>query len=210
MKIQKVTDPSFRQYGRVLEDPSFKGLIDVLRTKEMPKGAVVYVPGDADLEATEGGKRMTKLCVGELPAQVGYCNGDNTKLNALEYHRSSEINFAATDAVLLIGREQDVTDDMTYDTSKVEAFLVPEGTVIEVYATTLHYAPCNAPGKDGFRVGVTLPLGTNLELKSEHVSTVEDRHLTAVNKWLIGHPEGGLPEGSPMGLIGKNIDIAVD
>ncbi len=45
--------------------------------------------------------------------------------------------------VLLIGHQQDVEKDFTYDTSKVEAFLVPAGTGIEVYATTLHYAPCH-------------------------------------------------------------------
>ncbi|WP_130837262.1 DUF4867 family protein [Lachnoclostridium sp. Marseille-P6806] len=210
MKIYRVSDPEFAPYGRVLEDPSFAGLIGALRKKEMPKGNVVYVPGDPELEATEGGRAMQSLAFGELPVQVGYCNGDNTKLNALEYHRSSEINFAATDAVLMIGRQQDVSADMTYDTAKVEAFLIPEGTVVEVYATTLHYAPCNAPGKDGFQVGVALPAGTNLELGEKHERTVEDRHLTAVNKWLIGHPEGGLAEGSPLGLVGKNLDLYED
>lgn len=30
----------------------------------------------------------------------------------------------------------DINDDFTYDTSSVEGFLVPAGTVIEVYATT--------------------------------------------------------------------------
>lgn len=210
MKIHQVTEPAFAPYGRVLEDPSFAGLIEVLKKKEMPKGSVVYVPGDPELEATEGGAAMQHLAFGELPVQVGYCNGDNTKLNALEYHRSSEINFAATDAVLMIGRQQDVTPDMRYDSAKVEAFLIPAGTVVEVYATTLHYAPCNAPGQDGFRVGVVLPKGTNLALSGKHDGSVEDRHLTAVNKWLIGHPEGGLGEGAPLGLVGKNLDLYED
>ena len=58
----------------------------------------------------------------------------NKKLNALEYHRNSEINIAVTDLILLIGCQQDVEPDHTYDTSKVEAFLVPAGTGIEVYA----------------------------------------------------------------------------
>lgn len=208
MHIYKVTDPEFKPYGCVIEDPSFGELIAALKTKPMPKGEVIYVPGDPELEALEGGKTMTRKAFGELPAQVGYCNGDNTKLNALEYHRSSEFNFAATDCVLLLGREQDITPEMTYDTSKVMAFLVPEGTVINVYATSLHYAPCNAPGKDGFQLGVVLPKGTNLPLQENHAAGAEDEHLTAVNKWLLGHPEGGLPAGSPMGLIGENIDIA--
>ena len=125
-------------------------------------------------------------------------------LNALEYHRSSEVNVAATDAVLMLGSQQDITKDFTYDTSKVEAFLVPAGVAVEVYATTLHYAPCGVDGA-GFKVAIVLPKGTNLDLDREHKGG-EDGHLTAKNKWLLGHPEGGLPEGSPMGLIGKNLN----
>lgn len=33
----------------------------------------------------------------------------------------------------------------------------------------------------------------------------EDAMLAAKNKWLIGHAEGGLPEGSHIGLIGENL-----
>ena len=105
----------------------------------------------------------------------------------------------------MLGCQQDITDDFTYDTAKVEAFLVPAGTAVEVYATTLHYAPCGVDGA-GFKVVVVLPKGTNLELEEKHEGG-EDAHLTAKNKWLLGHPEGGLPEGSPMGLVGKNLNI---
>ncbi|MCC8162832.1 MAG: DUF4867 family protein, partial [Lachnospiraceae bacterium] len=144
-------------------------------------------------------------CYGELPIQIGYCNGKNYLLNALEYHRSSEINVMGTDAILLVGSQQDVTDDFTYDTSLVEAFLVPKGTAVELYATTLHYAPCSAQ-KSGFQVAVVLPKDTNLPLEASHEGW-EDRLLTAKNKWLIGHPEGGLPEGSPLGLVGENLSV---
>ena len=47
---------------------------------------------------------------------IGYCNGKNRKLNALEYHRSSEVNVAVTDMILLTGMEQDIGEDFTYDT----------------------------------------------------------------------------------------------
>ena len=95
---------------------------------------------------------------GELPIQIGYCNGHNTKLNAVEYHRNSEINIAVTDLILIIGKQQDIEADYTYDTSLMEAFLVPAGTVIEVYGTTLHYAPCHVED-GGFRCVVVLPKG---------------------------------------------------
>ena len=84
-------------------------------------------------------------------------------------------------------------------------FLLPKGVGVELYATTLHYAPCST-GNAGFRVVIVLPRDTNLPLDATHEGG-EDGHLTAKNKWLIGHPEGGLPEGSPLGLIGENITL---
>ena len=69
--------------------------------------------------------------------------------------------------MLLLGWQPDVTDDFTYDTAKIEAFLLPKGTGVELYATTLHYAPCNAD-KNGFRVVIVLPKDTNLPLGEKH------------------------------------------
>ena len=89
----------------------------------------------------------------------------------------------------------------TYDTSLMEAFRIPSGTAVELYATTLHYAPCNA-SDGGFLVAVVLPKGTNEALEHPHTGG-EDALLAAKNKWLIGHPEGGLPEGSYIGLYDK-------
>jgi hypothetical protein len=158
-------------------------------------------------------KEIANVTYGEMPIQIGYCNGHNCMLNALEYHRDSEINVAATDAVLMLGLMKDVEDDFTYDTSKVKAFLVPAGTAVEVFATTLHYAPCGVDGK-GFRVSIVLPKGTNYPLKTAHAKVnadgtapSEDALITAVNKWLIGHKEGGLDAGSFLGLKGKNLNL---
>lgn len=200
MKIYSVTDERFGKYGKVVEGIDFSGLVKAMEETPCPDD-VVYVPGDEKLEALPVMKELAEITYGELPIQIGYCNGHNCMLNALEYHRSSEINVAATDAVLMLGSQQDITKDFTYDTSKVEAFLVPAGVAVEVYATTLHYAPCGVDGA-GFKVAIVLPKGTNLDLDKEHKGG-EDGHLTAKNKWLLGHPEGGLPEGSPMGLVGK-------
>ena len=87
----------------------------------------------------------------------------------------------------------------------MEAFLLPKGTAVEVYATTLHYAPCSV-GEQGFQVAIVLPKDTNLSLEEEHDGW-EDKLITAKNKWLIGHPEGGLPEGAHIGLIGENVSV---
>ena len=142
---------------------------------------------------------------GGLPSEIGYCNGHNKKLNGLEYHRNSEINVAVTDLVLLIGHQQDIEKDFTYDTSKVEAFLVPAGTGIEVYATTLHYAPCHV-NEAGFQCVVVLPKGTNTELTFDTAAEGEDKLLTAKNKWLIAHEEAAI-EGAFNGLKGENVGI---
>ena len=205
MEIKKITDAAFRKYGRVVQGIDFDELIEAIkRDTPLPDG-VAYEPSIEALEATQSAKELQKRTYGELPIEVGYCNGHNYKLNAVEYHRSSEINVAATDAVLILGMQQDITDDFTYDTAKMEAFLVPAGTAVEIYATTLHYAPCSAD-EGGFKVGIVLPKGTNYPLTQSHEGW-EDSLITAQNKWLIGHEEGGLDAGAHIGLIGKNLDI---
>lgn len=206
MEIKKITDPAFRRYGRIITDVDFTGALDVLRKETpCPMDGTVYVASEPKLEAVPQFDKIRDRVYGEMPIQIGYCNGFNKKLNALEYHRDSEINVPADDVILILGLRADVTDDMTYDTSKCEAFLIPKGTAVEVFATTLHYAPCS-PAKDGFRVIVILPRGTNTDLHGEHGSTGEDAHLTNVNKWLLGHPEG-VPAGSPLGLVGENLSV---
>ncbi len=203
MEIKKVTDPAFRRYGKVITGVDFSELVEKLADTPCPDD-VIYVASDAELEKLPVAAELSRVVYGEMPIQVGYCNGHNKKLNAFEYHRDSEVNVAQSDAVLILGHQQDITEDFTYDTSKAEAFFLPAGTAVEVYATSLHYAPAN-PGEEGFRVAIVLPRGTNFDLETEHKGEGEDSHLTAKNKWLLGHPEG-VPEG-PFGLVGENPSI---
>lgn len=211
MKILSVKDPAFAKYGRIVTNVDFTELVAAMKNTPVPEG-VVYEPSVKELEALPVMQKLSDVVYGEMPIQIGYCNGHNTKLNAVEYHRDSEINVAAVDAILILGSLQDVEADHTYDTSKMEAFLLPAGTAAEVYATTLHYAPCSVEGK-GFQVAIVLPRGTNYPLKTDHSRAAgtttdnEDHLITAVNKWLIGHAEGGLEPGSFLGLKGKNLDI---
>ena len=204
MEIQKITDASFGKYGRVLEGYSIDRILKEMEHTPLPKD-VIYVPSVEEMEALPEAEAFQNRAYGGLPIQIGYCNGDNNKLNALEYHRSSEINIAVTDMILLLGSQQDVKEDFTYDTSKIEAFLVPAGTGIEVYATTLHYAPCNVQD-GGFQCVVVLPAGTNTDLTFETAKTGEDSLLTAKNKWLIAHEDAAI-EGAVNGLRGENITI---
>ena len=142
MEIKKVTDAAFKKYGRVISHVDVAELVAALKETPIPAD-VVYEPSVESLEKLPVKEELSSVIYGEMPIQIGYCNGNNKKLNALEYHRDSEINIAAEDAVLMLGSLQDVEADFTYDTSKVEAFLVPAGTAVEIYATTLHYAPCH-------------------------------------------------------------------
>ena len=220
MQILSVNDDEFKKYGRVVDNVDFTELIQELKRTPIPSG-VVYEPAVKELEALPIRLDISSVVYGEMPIQIGYCNGHNSKLNALEYHRDSEINIAATDMILMLGLLTDVNDDYIYDTANVKAFRVPAGTAVEVYSTTLHYAPCGIDGK-GFQVAVVLPKGTNYPLKSKHIridnktastsnentgssNINEDALLAATNKWLIGHAEGGLD--AYIGLKGENIEI---
>lgn len=203
MKINHVNDAEFKPYGRVITGVNLDELLQAMENTPLPSD-VIYVPSDEELEKLSVFNLMSKSIYGDMPIQIGYCNGHNQFLNGLEYHRSSEINIAVTDMILLLGRQQDIEDDNTYDTSKAEAFFVPAGTMIEVYATTLHYAPCGVDGK-GFRCVVVLPRGTNYEVTPVS-NDGEDRLLAATNKWLIAHKDAHI-EGAFEGLKGENLSV---
>ena len=142
MISKSVFDPEFADYGKVVEGYDFTALLGVLRQiSPKPEDAVIYVPSVEELEALPVCQELSDRAYGGMPIQIGYCNGSNTKLNSLEYHRDSEINIADDDMILLLGREQDIQNGQS-DTAKVKAFRVPKGCAVEVYATTLHYAPC--------------------------------------------------------------------
>lgn len=203
MNIYDITDQKFRKYGRTIQGIDLTDLVQKLQELQIPED-VAYVPSDKEMEDTTAAKELWKKAYGELPMQVGYCIGHNVMLNAVEYHRCSEFIVAATDLLLILGSQQDITDDFTYETSQMETFFVPQGQCVEVYATTLHYAPCSAK-ESGFLAGIILAKGTNTELTQKHEGG-EDRLLTANNKWLIAHPESGI-EGSHFGLVGENLNV---
>ena len=206
MVIKSVNDIEFKKYGRVLKNYDVKELLNRMKKTPLPKD-VIYEPSIKELEELEIAKEFRNREFGGLDIQIGYFNGNNYMLNAVEYHRTSEINIAVTDLILLLGLEQDIEEDYSYDTSNIEAIFVPAGAAIEVYGTTLHYAPCNA-NEDGFKCVVILHKDTNTALETNIEKQGEDALLFAKNKWLIGHPETNLGEqGAFIGLKGKNISL---
>ena len=194
--------------GGWLHDDSgydFSGLLKAMEQTPLPED-VIYIPSLPEMEALPAAKELENGIYGQMPIQIGCCNGHNKKLNAVEYHRDSEVDIAVDDLILILGKQQDIEEDHTYDTSRMEAFLVPAGTAVEVYATTLHYAPCHVKD-EGFRCVIVLPRDTNLDMEPVEVKDPEDRLLFARNKWLIGHAQGGLPEGAFIGLKGENLSV---
>lgn len=205
MNLIPVTDVKFKKYGRVVKDVDFKELIEEMKKTPCPED-VVYVASVPELEALPVFYELVERTYGEMPVQIGYCNGKNKLLNALEYHRSSEIDVAVSDLVLMLGKRADITEDFQYDSANVEAFLVPAGTAVEVFADTLHYAPCNTEER-GFRMVVILPKGTNLDLMKKHENaTDEEKLLFGTNKWVIAHPDAKI-EGAFNGIIGENLKL---
>ncbi len=212
MKVKQVTDTSFRKYGKILTGIDFSEIYNVLEEMDYPED-VEYAASFGPLEEPEFRQKLSNTLYGELSVEIGYCSGHNKMLNALEYHRSSEANVAVTDIILLLGHQSDITEDFTYDTAQLEAFFVPAGTAVELYATTLHYVPIGTKENDyAFKMGVVLPFGTNFPLgvtlgaEAEKEKLPEEKLLFAKNKWLIAHEESG-EEGAFIGLTGKNISV---
>ena len=208
MHVYSVFDPEFKPYGKVLEGYDTRELLEAMSQITLPEEGTAYEPGIESLERCGIFKELENRFYGGMPTQLGMCWGRNTRLNCLEYHRSSEVNIGTVDFVLLLAK-QDEIDDGVLDTGKVKAFRVPAGAAVEVYATTLHFAPCQIPGEDGFRVAVALPKGTNTEKPEGEPGCEEDRWLWARNKWLLAHPDTKqAKEGAHIGLRGVNLDLA--
>ena len=209
MKIDSVFDPEFKPYGRVLEGYDTEELLAAMEAIPLPESGVDYRPGIESLEACAVFEDLRDRAFGGMPVELGMCWGHNTKLNCLEYHRDSEINIGTGDFILLLARQDEITDGVL-DTEKVKAFRAPAGQPVEVYATTLHYAPCQVT-EEGFRVAVVLPDGTNTEKPAFDPKSEEDTWMTARNKWLLAHPESDeAKNGAHVGLRGLNIDIKED
>ena len=158
--MKKVTDKEFAVYGRVL-DVDVNEFVDVMKDVPVVSEGTMYEPSVGAFEALPLAKTLEQESFGFLPIEFGHCSGYNNKLNALEYHRSSEIDIAATDLILLVGRQQDIdVSSYTYDTARVEAFFRAgrDGRRALCDDTSLCAVQCR---RKEFRCGVVLPKGTN-------------------------------------------------
>lgn len=207
LKIKTIKSASFKKYGRIIEDQRFKKIERYLSSEtEIPEKGNNY---QADLKYFSNSKlkkEIEKDYYGEMSVEIGYCNGNNSHLNGLEYHNGSEINIAVTDLILLLGEKKDINHN-GYNSENVEAFYLEEGSVIELYGNSLHFAPCKV-NNEGFKCAVILLNETNLDLDNENHN---DPYLFAKNKWLLVHPDKKdlINKGAAPAINGNNIKVNI-
>ena len=200
--IYTIHDEEFIPYGTPIKDVDTS---DIVRVGEelLKNGGAGYKAAVPEFEALEIHGIIRDRFFGQMPSQTGFVWGKNCRMNALEWHKNSEINVAVDDIVLLLGQLDEIKDGK-YHSDKVKAFYLEKGEMAEVYATSLHFTPCTVK-KSGMGAVVGLPLGTNTALDAP----ASDRYLRNKNKWLVCHFENkGMIDKGVEGIIeGANIEI---
>ncbi len=207
-KIYSPADYEFKKYGRVLKDYDFSSVMKKAEEIiKLPTEGVEYQRSVAELEVFPEKKVIESKIYGSFPVQIGWCNGHNNRLNALEYHKGNEVLAAITDLVLILGELDDVVDNK-YNTDLTELFYVSKGTCVELFSTTLHFAPVSAD-ENGFKSLIILPEMTNAPFERKEESQCEEsKRLWMRNKWMIAHPDSPQAgKGAYVGLTGENITI---
>ncbi|MDF2484226.1 MAG: hypothetical protein K0R46_394 [Herbinix sp.] len=207
INIQEVNSEAFRPYGKVINSFEPEALIQLSeRVVPIPEEGIRYFPAIPELDTHPDADILRNQYLGQLDAQIGICHGHNNRLNALEYHKSSEINIAVTDLVLLLADQREMELDNRISSDKVKGFYLHKGDVVEVYATTLHYCPCEV--ENGFSCIVVLPRNTNKPL-NEYGANQEDELLFAKNKWLLAHEDNSalINRGAKAKIYGQNLEI---
>lgn len=202
ISIYSVRDEEFKKYGRVY-DIDTDEIVEACKRISLPETGSSYQLSVEELENLESSEMLRKLAFGGCEAQIGLCMGYNTDMNALEFHKSSEINVAATPLLILLGLQYEMEGNK-FDSSKIKAFYVESGTAIELYGTTMHFCPCQV-SDEGFSNVVVLPKDTNALLEAPS----SDELLFKKNKWLICHEknENLINRGAFPGIYGENYKI---
>ena len=208
LPLFSVLDPEFRRYGRVLSADT-KALSAALAATPIPAEGHQYVASLPELEAVDLMPGLQRVVFGEMPIQAGYCNGNGFKLNALEYHKCSEINFTTTGLVLLLALPEQL-DDGKLDSADVVGFWLPENVLVEIFPLVLHFAPCRVR-ETGFRCLVVLEQGTNAALPSvDTTAPGEEKLLWMRNKWMTCHPDSPQKEkGAFVSISGENLSLKI-
>lgn len=206
LEFYSVLDEAFRPYGRVLPgDPA--GLFEALADMPIPAEGNHYEASIPALEAVPVMVSWQRAVFGTECIQAGYCNGNGNRLNALEYHKSSEVNYSTTGLVLLLALPEDLRDGKL-ESSAVRAFYLPPRVAVEIHPRVFHFAPCRVRD-EGFRCLVVLPRGTNSPLDhTDPNAPGEEALLWMRNKWMICHGDSPQAEkGAFVGIRGDNLAV---
>ena len=194
LRLHTVGDPAFATFGRVVDGLEVSPLLAAAHAVSLPQEGTQYTASEPTFEALPIAKKIADELFGQMPTQIGFCFGHNRLLNAVEWHTSSEINVAVTPLVLILGHTYSIQNG-TLSSDKLTAFFVPAGTVIEVFATTLHFCPCEVE-ETGFGCGTNTPCDT----------PPADKRMFRKNKWLLAHEDNAalIARGAVAGITGEN------
>ena len=113
IKLYSVNSEEFKTFGRVITGLDTSEIIKAAEKISRPAEGSAYTPSEESFEKLSIAKETENKFFGTLPAQIGYCHGHNSLLNAAEWHMSSEINIAVTPLVLILGHIWDIKSGKT-------------------------------------------------------------------------------------------------
>ncbi|AFG36245.1 DUF4867 family protein [Spirochaeta africana] len=217
-QLLAVHHADFAPYGRVLGGLSAaEALASAQQMITFPEQGVQYLRSVAELERLPLRGELESQVFGGMPIQLGWCIGTNQVLNALEFHKSSEVIIAGSPVVLVLGHRHDIRDNR-YALEQAACFYLPAGTAVELYAECLHFAPIGAAAGP-FLTLIALPAGTNAPLEGQSTPPLpagdqgagasdEQQLLWQCNKWLLAQPGSPQAEqGAHVGLTGSQVRI---
>ena len=209
LPLYSVLDPAFARYGRVLPLADADALADALAAMPIPAEGNSYTASVAALEAVPAMGDIQRRAFGTMPIQAGFCNGRGYTLNAMEYHRCSEVNFSTTGLVLLLALPETLRDG-AMNSGDVVGFYLPPMTAVEVLPLVLHFAPCRVSDR-GFNCLVVLEKDTNTPIDGVDTGADgEEKLLWMRNKWLTCHPDSPQQKnGAFVGICGENLALSI-
>lgn len=207
LPLYSVWDPAFSAYGRVLALGDCAALASALEQTAIPAEGNCYQASVPALEATPEAAAICRTVFGEAEIEAGFCNGRGFTLNALEYHKSSEVNFTTRGLVLLLALPERLHDGKL-DSADVVGFYLPAMVPVEIFPQVLHFAPCRVQ-ESGFNCLVVLPKGTNSPLSRVDTGAEgEEKLLWMKNKWMTCHPDSPQAQkGAFQGITGENLQL---
>ena len=210
MRIVDVNSEEFNRYGVVIKTSEIsvagrENLVAYLTTDtEAPVSGNVYVADDGAIHQMAVADEIKSVLAYD-EVQFGYCHGNSSKVNALEWHECQELVLAATECALYLGHPEalvTVEGHLNFDSKNLIAVQLKQGEIIRLEPRIMHFAPTKVT-EDPYRTLIVLEKGTNTPL--EHQG---EGHLFMENKWLITHSDRQdlVEKGAWPGLVGLNYD----